>query len=194
MSKPTLRVKNTCRQCGSSWSPRGTTASNMCPECGSQEIEVTTRPAPRKKKGWPVWLLVLGAVLIGGGGLATVFYFTREPEPAPVPDGGPKGKEQPPVVAESPFKPGDAVRVKLRERNVLLADADAADELAKYQAANNVRGIRVLRDRNKVAHIPEGTTATVLGVSPAGVRVKITDGGWRDREGILPADVLEPAR
>lgn len=192
MSKPTLRVKNTCRQCGSTWSPRGTTASNMCPECGSQEIEVTTRPAPRKKTGRPVWLLVLGAALVVGGGLAAVFYFTRDPEPAKVSDGGPKGKEQPPAAAESPFKSGDAVRVKLRERNVLLADEDVAEELAKYRTTRNVRGANALEARNKVARIPEGTTATVLGVTPAGVRVKIADGGWRDREGILPADVLEP--
>jgi predicted RNA-binding Zn-ribbon protein involved in translation (DUF1610 family) len=192
MSKPTLRTKNTCRQCGSSWSPRGTTVSNMCPECGSQDIEVTTRPAPRKKRGRPVWLLVIGAVLVGGGGLAALFVFlNNDPEPARVSDGGPK--EQAPAAAESPFKPGDAVRVKSRARNVLLADDDVADELAKYQAANNVSGAKALEARNKVARIPEGTTATVLGVTPAGVRVKITDGGWRDREGILPADVLEPA-
>ena len=118
MSKPTLRVKNTCRQCGSTWSPRGTTASNMCPACGSQDIEVKTRPAPRKTKGWPVWLLVLGAVLLGGGGLAALIYFNRDPEPAPVSGGGPT--EQPPA-AESPFQPGDEVRVKMRARNVFLS-------------------------------------------------------------------------
>lgn len=192
MSKPTLRVKNTCRECGSTWSPRGTSVSNMCPECGSQDVEVTTRPAPRKKRGWPAWLLVLGAVLIGGGGLAAlVVFLNRDPEPAEVADGVPK--EQPPAVAESPFKPGDEVRVKLRARNVLLADEDAADELAKYQSANNVVGVRQMLKQNKVAPIPEGTRATVLGASPAGVRVKITEGGWRDREGVLPADVLEPA-
>jgi hypothetical protein len=192
MSKPTFRAKNTCRQCGSSWSPRGTTASNMCPECGSQDIEVTTRPASRKKQGRPTWLLILGALLIGGGGLAGLIVFlNRDPEPARVSDGAPK--EQLPAAAESPFKPGDAVRVKARARNVLLADADAADELAKYQSADNAAGVRHLLKLNRVAQIPEGTTATVLGISPAGVRVRITDGGWRDREGILPADVLEPA-
>ncbi|HET6572149.1 MAG TPA: hypothetical protein VFG68_00985 [Fimbriiglobus sp.] len=187
MSQPTLRVKNTCRQCGSTWSPRGSTASNMCPECGSQDIEVTTRPAPRKKQGWPVWLLVLGALLVGGGGLAALVYYNRES--ARVSDGDPKG--QPPAAAVSPFKPGDEVRVKSRARNVRLADEDVADELTKYVAANNVRGVSALEARNKVARIPEGTTATVLGASPAGVRVKITDGGWTGREGILPADVLE---
>jgi predicted RNA-binding Zn-ribbon protein involved in translation (DUF1610 family) len=190
MSKPTLRVKNTCRQCGSTWSPRGTTASNMCPACGSQDIEVKTRPAPRKTKGWPVWPLVLGAVLLGGGGLAALVYFNRDPEPARVSDGGPG--EQPPA-AESPFKSGDEVQVKTRARNVLLADEDVADELATYQAANNAVGVRQLLKLNKVAQIMEGTKATVLGVSPTGVRVRITDGGWTDREGILPADVLEPA-
>lgn len=192
MSKPTLRAKNTCRQCGSTWSPRGTTASNMCPECGSQDIEVKTRPAPRKKRTWPAWLLALGAVLVGGGGLAALFVFlNRDPEPAKVSDGAPK--EQPPAAVESPFKPGDAVRVKARARNVLLADDDATDELAKFQAADDAGGVRRLLKLNKVAQIPEGTTATVLGVSPAGVRVKITEGGWRDREGVLSADVLEPA-
>lgn len=189
MSKPTLRTKNTCRQCGSTWSPRGTTASNMCPECGSQDIEVKTRPAPRAKRGWPTWLLVLGAVLVGGAGLGALFYFNRDPEPAQVSDGTPKE----PAAAESPFKVGDAVRVKPRARNVLLADDDVADELAKHRAANNVRGVLALEARHKVARIPEGTAATILGVSPAGVRVKITEGGWRDREGILPADVLESA-
>jgi hypothetical protein len=191
MSKPTLRAKNTCRQCGSTWSPRGTTTSNMCPECGSQDIEVKTRPAPRPKRSWPIWPLILGAVLLGGAGLAALFYFTRDPEPARVTDASSK---EPPAAAESPFKPGDAVRVKSSARNVLMADADAADELEKFRAANNQAGIVQLQKRNKVARIPEGTTATVLGASPDGVRVKITDGGWTGREGILPADVLEPAR
>jgi hypothetical protein len=192
MSKPTLRAKNTCRQCGSTWSPRGTTTSNMCPECGSQDIEVKTRPAPRPKRSRPLWPLILGAVLVGGAGLGALFYFTRDPEPTRVTDA--TSKEQPPAAVESPFKPGDAVRVKARARNVLLADEDTADELAKYQAANNSAGVRWLLKQNKVAQIPEGTAATVLGVSPAGVRVKITDGGWTGREGILPADVLEPAQ
>ncbi|HVK13272.1 MAG TPA: hypothetical protein VM597_31250 [Gemmataceae bacterium] len=191
MSKPTLRVKNTCRQCGSSWSPRGTTTSNMCPECGSQDIEVKTRPTPQKKKGKPVWLLAVGAVLILGGGLAALLYFNREPEPARAADNGPK--EQAPAAAESPFKPGDPVRVKARARNVLLADVDVADELEKIRAAGNQASIIQLLKQNRVARIQEGTKATVLGVSPAGVRVKITDGNWTDREGILPADVLEPA-
>ncbi len=192
MSKPNLRVKNTCRQCGSTWSPRGTTVSNMCPECGSQDIDVKTRPAPRKKRGWPVWLLLLGLLVVGGGATALVIFLNRDTEPTKAAGGGPNGKEQPPVV-ESPFKPGDVVRVKMRARNVLLADADAADELAKLQAANDVFGLRQLLKRNKLAPIPEGTKATVLGVVPAGVRVKIAEGGWTDREGILPADVLEPA-
>jgi hypothetical protein len=164
----------------------------MCPECGSQEIIATAQLVRPKRRRWPVVVLVAGAVLLVGGGIAAaVLMLDREtqatrPTTAPTQPGGPG--------AESPFKPGDAVRVKSRLHNALLADPDVIDELAKLQAANNTPAVRQLIKRNKVAEVPGGTTATVLAVTPTGVRVKITDGGWRDREGVLSADVLEPAR
>src|SRR5581483_9558868 len=129
MSKPARRTKNTCRQCGSSWTPRNVTVSNMCPECGSREA---------------------------------VVILDREPATRPTA----AADQQPqPAAAEGPFKPGDAVRVKPKLHNALLADPDVADEVAKLRAANNGPSIRQLLKRNKVAEVPGGTTATVLGVT-----------------------------
>ncbi len=192
MSKPARRTKNTCRQCGSSWTPRNVTVSNMCPECGSREVVVTAELVRPKRRAWPVVALVAGAVLVVGGGIAAaVLILDREPATRPTA----AADQQPqPAAAEGPFKPGDAVRVKPKLHNALLADPDVADEVAKLRAANNGPSIRQLLKRNKVAEVPGGTTATVLGVTPSGVRVRIADGGWRDREGVLPADALEPAR
>ena len=195
MSKPTHRTKNTCRQCGSSWTPRGTAVSNMCPECGSQDVVATAQLVrPKRRGGWKTPLLILGAVLVLGGGVAAlVLTLGGERESTRATEATPK--DQQPPVAEGPFKPGDAVRVKSRTRNIVLADEDVADELAQLRAANNQAGIvQLMRlHKDKVAEIPNGTKATVLGMSPHGVRVEVAEGGWKGRQGVLPADVLEPA-
>jgi predicted RNA-binding Zn-ribbon protein involved in translation (DUF1610 family) len=192
MSKPTTRTKNTCRQCGSSWTPRGTSVSNMCPECGSQEVVVTAQLVRPKRRGWRTAFLAVAAVIVLGGGVAAaVVYLTRDPEPSPATDSETKDRPQ---AEEGPFKPGDEVRIKARTRTVVLADEDMAEQVAQFRAANNQAGILQLMrlHKTKLVEIPNGTRAAVLGTTPHGVRVRIAEGGWRDREGILPADMLEP--
>src|SRR5919197_6221550 len=107
MSKPVHRTKNTCRQCGSSWTPRSTAVSNMCPECGSQEIIAPAQLVRPRRRKWPVVALIAAVILVAGGGVAAFLLLSdREPQ-ATRPTTAPTG-QAPQAAPESPFKPGDA--------------------------------------------------------------------------------------